>query len=218
MSLSHSPKVVTDGLVLYLDAANQRSYPKSGTTWSDLSASGYTGTLYNDPTFNSNNRGAIVFDGSNDYCLVTDWQILTGNAHYTYNVFFVKYSNANSNWVSYGTSSTSRANQCGIFSGTLGALNYGNDTGVSASSVSNDNWHMLTVTHNGSTTTVYIDGIYGTSKSTTYNFASSNLNIGRAYTGGYYANISLGHVQIYNRALTGDEVRQNYLATRGRYK
>jgi len=36
MSLNHSPSIVTDGLVLCLDAANQRSYPKSGTTWSDL--------------------------------------------------------------------------------------------------------------------------------------------------------------------------------------
>ena len=66
MSLSHSPKIVTDGLVLCLDAANPRSYPKSGTTWSDLTSTN-TVTLVNDPNFDSNNRGSIVFDGSNQY-------------------------------------------------------------------------------------------------------------------------------------------------------
>jgi len=66
MSLNHSPSIVTDGLVLCLDAANQRSYPKSGTTWSDL-AGANDGTLTNGPTFDSNNGGSLVFDGTNDY-------------------------------------------------------------------------------------------------------------------------------------------------------
>jgi hypothetical protein len=63
----YSPKIVTDGLVLYLDAANTRSYPGTGTTWSDLSRGGNNGSLINGPTFNSANGGSIVFDGSNDY-------------------------------------------------------------------------------------------------------------------------------------------------------
>lgn len=67
MSFRFSPKIVTDGLVLYLDAANNRSYPGSGTTWTDLSKNVYTGTLTNGPTFNSLNNGSIVFDGSDDY-------------------------------------------------------------------------------------------------------------------------------------------------------
>jgi len=37
MALFHSPRIVTDGLVLCLDAANVKSYPGSGTTWTDLS-------------------------------------------------------------------------------------------------------------------------------------------------------------------------------------
>jgi hypothetical protein len=64
--LFHSPRIVTDGLVLYLDAANGRSYPGSGTTWSDLSGNGNHFTLTNGPTFNTGNLGSIQFDGVND--------------------------------------------------------------------------------------------------------------------------------------------------------
>jgi hypothetical protein len=67
MSLSHSPLIVRDGLVLCLDAANPRSYPKSGTTWSDL-AGANNGTLTNmTDNFNQDDKGSLSFDGSNEY-------------------------------------------------------------------------------------------------------------------------------------------------------
>jgi hypothetical protein len=72
MGFNYSPKIVTDGLVLCLDAANSRSYPGSGTTWFDLSGNGNNGTLANGPTFNANNNGSIVFDGTNDYVEITN--------------------------------------------------------------------------------------------------------------------------------------------------
>ena len=59
--------IVTDGMVLNLDAGTPLSYPGSGTTWTDLSGNGRNGTLTNGPTYNSANGGSIVFDGSNDY-------------------------------------------------------------------------------------------------------------------------------------------------------
>jgi len=81
MAFSYSPKIATDGLVLCLDAANNRSYPGSGTAWTDLSRGGNNGALTNGPTFNSANGGSIVFDGTNDYVQVTspfgdiDWSL-----------------------------------------------------------------------------------------------------------------------------------------------
>jgi hypothetical protein len=72
MATNYSPKIVTDGLVLSLDAADKNSYIGSGTTWTDLSANGHVGTLTNGPTFDSNNGGAIDFDGDNDYVTVPD--------------------------------------------------------------------------------------------------------------------------------------------------
>jgi len=67
MAFNYSPKVATDGLVLYLDAANPKSYVSGSTTWGDLSRGGNNGTLVNGPTFDGGNGGSIVFDGVNDY-------------------------------------------------------------------------------------------------------------------------------------------------------
>ena len=71
MAFSFSPKIVTNGLVLYYDVANPRSYPGSGTTIYDLSRNGYNGTLINSPTFDNTNGGALVFDGVDDYVQFT---------------------------------------------------------------------------------------------------------------------------------------------------
>ena len=70
MAIIDGPRIPTSGLIFYLDAANTRSYPGSGTTWTDLSGNGNTGTLTNGPTYSSANGGQIVFDGSNDNAVV----------------------------------------------------------------------------------------------------------------------------------------------------
>ena len=58
--------IVQDGLVLNLDAAVDQSYPGNGTTWHDLAGSN-SGTLTNGPTFDRDNGGSIVFDGTDDH-------------------------------------------------------------------------------------------------------------------------------------------------------
>jgi len=89
MGLAHSPNTVTNGLVLCLDAANKRSYPGTGTVWTDLSGRGNNGTLTNGPTFNSGNGGSIVFDGSNDYVKVGNPESLQfNNATFSYGCWF----------------------------------------------------------------------------------------------------------------------------------
>ena len=67
MSINYNPRIVTDGLVLLLDAGNTKSYPGTGTTWTDISRNGNNGTLTNGPTFDSANGGSLVFDGVDDY-------------------------------------------------------------------------------------------------------------------------------------------------------
>jgi hypothetical protein len=67
MGFYRGPNIITDGLVLYLDAANQKSYPGAGAVWNDLSNQGNGGTLTNGPTFDSSNNGSIQFDGVDDY-------------------------------------------------------------------------------------------------------------------------------------------------------
>jgi hypothetical protein len=71
MSYTNGPKIVTDGLVLCLDAANRKSYPGSGTTWNDLSGNGNVATLVNGVGYNSNNGGSLTFDGVDDYAITS---------------------------------------------------------------------------------------------------------------------------------------------------
>ena len=66
------PDIVTDGLVLSLDAANKKSYPGSGTAINDLSGDGRNGVLTNGPTFSTTNAGTISFDGTNDKIILND--------------------------------------------------------------------------------------------------------------------------------------------------
>ena len=72
MPINYCPRIVTDGITLYLDAGNIKSYSGSGTTWTDISSKGNNGTLTNGPTFNSDNIGSIVFDGTDDVVTATD--------------------------------------------------------------------------------------------------------------------------------------------------
>lgn len=82
--------IVKNGLVLHLDAANQKSYRSGGTTWFDLSGQNNHGTLTNGPTFNSSNGGSIVFDGTNDHVNMGDIlnSVFSGtNLKYSFNVW-----------------------------------------------------------------------------------------------------------------------------------
>ena len=68
MGLAHSPSIISDGLVFYLDAANRRSYSGSGLTVNGL-VGGIGGTLINGTGFSTANNGTFIFDGTNDYIL-----------------------------------------------------------------------------------------------------------------------------------------------------
>ena len=78
MGIGAGANAVEDGLVFCVDAANKRSYPGTGTTWTDLTGEN-NGTLTNGPTFSSDNRGSIEFDGSDDHVLL-DNDIVLGTA------------------------------------------------------------------------------------------------------------------------------------------
>ena len=80
----YSPRIVTSGLVLALDAAERLSYPRTGTTWRDLSGNNNNGTLTNGPTFNAGNQGSIVFDGVDDYVGIPHTSILAPTSQISY--------------------------------------------------------------------------------------------------------------------------------------
>ena len=98
MSYSYGKSIVTDGLVFYVDAANSKSYPGTGTTWTDLIGSN-DGTLTNGPTYDSANGGSIVFDGVNDY-IDCNSGVVNLNSSFTFSCW-VKTPNSLSNNSNY---------------------------------------------------------------------------------------------------------------------
>ena len=96
MATNYSPKIVTEGLVLALDAANIKSYPGSGTAWNDMSSIGISATLLGGCSFNG---GTIDFDGVNGYVdisksYINDGTIGTGNIGYAMEAWIQIRSNA----------------------------------------------------------------------------------------------------------------------------
>ena len=81
MAFFRGPNIVTDGLILALDAASPKSYPGSGTTWYDLTTNSLDATLYNGVSFSTNKQGTMVFDGVNDYGQISS-STLTDNKYF----------------------------------------------------------------------------------------------------------------------------------------
>ena len=63
--------IITNGLIIQLDASKSSSYPGSGTTWFDITSTN-NGTLTNGPTYTAASPLYFVFDGTNDYVNISD--------------------------------------------------------------------------------------------------------------------------------------------------
>jgi hypothetical protein len=236
MSCFVGPEPVTSGLVLHLDAANQRSYPGSGTAWNNLSDNGNNCTLTNGPTYSSSNKGNIAFNGTNQYATIPD---VTGVTDFdftdNYTVDFWVYLNSTQNdtsnsdndviekW-SGGTAypytfryiRATNAMQVQVYS-------IANTVSLSIIITANTWWHICGVFNFSSALlTVYGNGgqLKATNSLSSITGSISNnsaLNLMRRGSGGNYATGSLSALKIYNRALTALEVSQNFEAIRGRY-
>ena len=230
MSLSHSPSIVTSGLVLCLDAANTRSYPGSGTAWTDLSTQGNNGTLTGSPTFNSGNGGYISFNGTTDYVPIADkFSTAAGTIACWFTVNSNITSSNNINYRICGKSSNyelrfvnSASDGGGASLGSLGA----DIGGVSDRSVVTtrrtwdaNTWYYATLTWNTATPTssIYVQGVLdGTGTSGSMTTQTGIFDVGRSGTRGYLAGrISL--FTVYDRALSATEILQNFNASKGRY-
>tara|TARA_R110000868_G_scaffold353315_1_gene614577 strand:+ start:81 stop:752 length:672 start_codon:yes stop_codon:yes gene_type:complete len=221
MAFHYSPKIGTDGLALYLDAANTKSYVSGSTTWSDLSRSGNNGTLVNGPTFNSESGGSLFFDGTNDYVngsCTLDGQNITINLWCyptTSGVFRTPITNQISDGVMIGYAIQQRNDS--TFWMTIGTWGVSGDRVINIP-YSINQWINLSMTYNGTTITAYRNGIlFGTTPSTRI-FTSGNLIIGAGHSGLIeYFSGNISQTSIYNRVLTPQEILQNYNATKGRF-
>lgn len=233
MAFANGPKIVTDGLVLSLDAADRNSYPGSGTAWNDLVGSN-NGTLTNGPTFNSSNNGSIVFDGTNDYAIVSN----NASVNPTSGVTVASYFNISSYGGNYAPIIFKQNNYIGMFEqyvlSLVDAGVYFVVTGVDRTqkiaAINGDYKNKLIhVVGTCDTTTdelkIYLNGylVQTTPFTSTFDIANTPINIGGSgvllfgatYFG--WANGKIYNTQIYNRALSAQEVLQNYDATKGRF-
>ena len=228
MAFRYSPKIVTDGLVLYLDAANTKSYVSGSTTWNDISRSGINGTLVNGPTFNLSNGGSIVFDGVNDYCTlgtknliqndftISIWFKLNSSGNKEHFIFSNNYSTTPALLITANVVGTARELTAYYVSGNVTSYTISSTTDIPAS-INN-----ITLVRNGSTNIPYLNGIEQTSRI----FTNSTVLSSGLYELGYatirnkttaYLQGNIYQTSIYNRALTSQEVLQNYNATKSRF-
>jgi len=224
--------IVTNGLVLNLDAANPRSYPQpyNGTTWQNIApiSSSLTGSLVGGVTYTGSNNGALVFDGVNDYVtlgtqtlITTDFTIgcwfnvqgVSSKEHYLINV---GYNSLSSFLVVLSTTPT-------IFTSFLYYRNPdGSVTGYPIAGNFNANTvSYISITRLGSLNTVYVNGVsIGTFSNGTVLASNLNFQLGWAIPrnkADAYFKGSIYSTQIYNRALNASEVLQNFNATRARF-
>jgi len=232
MSLSHSPRIVTDGLVLALDAANPKSYPGSGTTWTDLSGNGNTGTLENDVGYTADNGGALTFDGENDrvgFQYNSSYNI--GGRNLTLSSWVMATSLVNSN-----AGGGIIVRDSGVNDGLYEMLLYQQSSknwiffrmlGVGSYSpkiipIELNTFYNITCVYDNGIMRNYVNGVQEGSGSTKNIDITTNgtrtLRIGNRFAdeAGIFSG-RIPQVSIYNRALTAEEVQQNFNALRGRF-
>ena len=218
--------IVTNGLVLALDAAKKDSYPGSGTVWRDISGNGNNGTLTNGPTFNSGNGGSIVFDGVNDYTTIyTNTNIPIGNQAYTISVWFNSTtfsSGVRGGFVGWGNwGATNQVTAFRLDGNQLLQYWWANDQYSGGLSMVVNQWYNAVALFNGTVRQIWLNGmllVSGNASNHNVPF-STNLTVGRTLpsVSNEYFSGKLGTTLIYNKGLTSTEVLQNYNATKSRY-
>ena len=215
------PRIVTSGLVLQLDAANTKSYPGSGTTWTDLSGNNNTSTLTNGPTFSSANGGSIVFDGSNDQATVSSsssvnfTDVVSLSSWFNFTVLptgEVPLIRKNDQW-QLGLLNATTIRCLVRTNGTNGWVE-GND--VSYTFLTNT-WYNMVMTYNGSNMLIYVNNVLVKTATVTGAILTNANIIQIGYLLTVFLNGNISNCSIYNRALTAAEVQQNYNALRGRF-
>jgi len=235
MGTNVRPNIVTNGLVLALDAANIKSYPRTGTTWNNLVNSSISGSLVNSPTFNSLNGGSIVFNGTNQYVdnigNVSNFSFIQNTGIYTISTW-VKPSLSNKEMYICGNNSGTAA-QKGFYFGTTstdiiiivtrGSFGVVVSLAVNGCFLNTTDWVNVVIVGNGTTNQFYRNGvIFGASSNTsTLSTGDSSFSLGIGFiknaTTTWLWNGNISNTLIYNRALTASEIQQNYNALKSRF-
>jgi hypothetical protein len=219
------PNIVTDGLVLALDAANTKSYISGSATWNDLSGNGNTGSMVGVPGYDSSNLGGLYFNNA-----VSNTGVNCGDPS---SLSFPQNSFSLAVWFKYAVSGflinkvgnlggfnfwyTGTSLRFQIYSGSVAP----SPINLVAGTLTNNTYYQVSATYNGSVANTYINGsLVGTqTNSVTVSTTSGNFTIGHrndAFNTNYSSG-SIYNVQVYNRALSASEVLQNYNGQKARF-
>lgn len=232
MGTQYNSKTVSNGLILYIDAANNRSYPGSGNTWYDLSGNSRNILLYNTPTFTPSNLGTIDFDATSvEFGTFTSpssitnftceaWiRVNTAPASNTVQAIVTQTYPGTSSKINYSLGFNG-ANGSGAYDGKINGGFYDGTwrlTGGFTPTVGV--WYHTAVTYNGTTIIQYQNGV----SQSTLNYSGTPTGSGgssyimRRWDDPNMLDGNLAMLKIYNRALSSLEVLANYKSTLGRF-
>ena len=221
MAFNRGPKIVTQGLVLALDAASKNSYPGSGTVWTDLSGNNNNFTLNNSPTFSTSNSGYFTFNGTDQTATLASLNL---QQNFTLDGWFNP--NVLNGFAMFGQGIGGFNQGLHIWYISATSIRFGmytNDTDFTVST-SIGNWYNIVVTYNHSspyTKQMYINGVAlsgNPQQSQGAYIGTGTFRLGATYgSGGNYGNGSYAGMKVYNRILSADEIAQNYNATKSRF-
>lgn len=230
MSITYNSKIIRDGIRLHIDAANPKSYIGTGEVWKDVSGGNETCFLNEGTTFSPDDKGSMFFDGANDF-------VNCGQATYLGPSLTGLTVSA---WIKIQTRKTAIIAENGTsFSANTFYMAQENATTLSFLVCSNTNtiqradiasyqtgvwFNFVGIWQSGRTVATYINGIFTRTSVNnpvgdliTLRSGNTNLWLGRIPNGALAFNGNISDFKIYDRALTGDELVQNFNAYRGRY-
>jgi uncharacterized delta-60 repeat protein len=213
------PYIPTLNNELFLDAGLPASYPLSGNLWIDMTGNQNNGTLVNGVTHDLNLKGSLVFNGTNQYVTFSSpVDIPVANSNYTINAWFNTDTLANRGIIGWGDYSTT--NQSNYIKLT--------NTGISNSWTNNDlsfntviptgQWQNVIAKYDGTTRELWLNGVMVAQDTPVgHNVTNANnLTIGLTNTNEYFDG-KLSLVQVFNRALTSEEIQDSFLNFKTRY-
>jgi len=218
--MSTGPHIVTDGLVLALDAANRQSYVSGSTTWNDLSGNRNSGSLVNGPTFSTDGGGSIVFDGSND-------SIQTSYGPQLSDFTVIAWFRSTGGTLNYNRI-VDKSYVSGLWIGRQNNIANSWGGGVLESSfpygryitLPDNQWNMIVSRRQDTTHTIFGNGITNSTSGTVSSLALSSTTFAFGNWSGANLQMLTGNIstiQIYNRALSASEITQNYNALKTRF-
>jgi len=230
MGLAHSPSIISDGLVFYLDAANRRSYSGSGNTAYGITG-GVNGTLVNGVGFTSSNNGSFTFDDTNDVIDLGD-NFDMGLSSFSFCTYFKATTVLGLQGIFSKSIATNAGSRYALF--ILSSKIYpfmsmgGADVNTpSTLTISANTWyHVVAVYDRTDKLALYINGNFDSSTTITQfiadDFQASHIFRIGSYSdasnnAAYFLGGSIPLLQIYNRVLSATEILQNYNATRKRF-